>query len=951
MILKGAQRGGAKALAVHLLNAEDNDFVELHELRGFLAEDLTGAFKEVQAIAGGTRCRQPFFSVSLSPPPGAKVSVEMFEDAVARIEAANGLQGQPRAIVFHEKDGRRHAHAVWSRIDAETMTARNLPHFKNRLQAVAHGLFLAHRWEIPKGFADRAQSNPANVTLPEGQEAKRQGANAIDRKVLIQRCWAASDSRAGLVAALSEHGFVLARGERRSHVVVAPDGQVMALARAIGCRTKEVRARLGEADDLPDVEAARAQAASLTEDFSRAAQAQASDRGVRFAQLDAERAAMVSRHRAERQAFDAAQQERRAAEARARHRRARRGIIGAWDRMTGRRARETAAAIEEAKASRARNLAERAGFIADQLAERRELETRRTALRREALGLIDPTESNRTRLLEKLNAAASEAPAPKLRPAFDPRQPFRPKPKPQAISADEIRRDPSKALTLLSHSKARFTEADIVRTLAEHFPAPEALRRARAKALACPNLVRLTDAEGGFTTRDFVATEAQLRDVAAKLARMSGFAVSRAHEAAALRRQDDALRARIGAGLSAEQRQAAAHLLGAEGLACMVGLAGAGKSTILAAAQDAWSREGVRVHGAALSGKAAAGLEKASGIPSRTLASLELSWANGRAPLAAGDVLVIDEAGMIGTRQLARVARKVQEIGAKLVLVGDPDQLPPIEAGEPFRDLLSHHGAARLTEIHRQTADWQRQATRLLAEGRIGEAAKAYAEHGALSRTTRQGEAVAALAADYLADRAERGPDVSRLALAYRRRDVHALNQAIRGALRAENALPEGTLLATSAGQREISPGDRLVFTRNDRDIDVKNGGLGTVITVDATRVTVRLDDDGGGLFVAFDPRGFDGFEHGYAVTIHKSQGVTVDRCFVLASRRMGDSLAYVAMTRHREALKIYAAETDRPEWSRDDPRDRLMKKLTRPRPGLRSARIDQHSMGPDLEL
>ena len=130
MILKGSQRSGAKALAVHLLRLDENDHVEVHSVTGFMSDDVTSAFKEVQAVAKGTKCTQPFYSVSLNPPHDEDVSIEVFEAAISKIEEAHGLSGQPRAIVFHEKDGRRHAHSVWSRIDAETMTAKNLPFSK-----------------------------------------------------------------------------------------------------------------------------------------------------------------------------------------------------------------------------------------------------------------------------------------------------------------------------------------------------------------------------------------------------------------------------------------------------------------------------------------------------------------------------------------------------------------------------------------------------------------------------------------------------------------------------------------------------------------------------------------------------------------------------------------------------------------------------------------------------
>lgn len=154
MILKGAQRAGAKQLSLHVLKEDDNEFVKLHEIRGLLSDDVVGAFKEMEAIAKGTRCKQPFFSVSLSPPSDAAVAVANFATAIDPIEAAHGLRGQPLVVIFHEKEGGRHADTVWSRIDPETMTAKNLTHLKRKLNRIAHELFLEHRWDVPAGFRD-----------------------------------------------------------------------------------------------------------------------------------------------------------------------------------------------------------------------------------------------------------------------------------------------------------------------------------------------------------------------------------------------------------------------------------------------------------------------------------------------------------------------------------------------------------------------------------------------------------------------------------------------------------------------------------------------------------------------------------------------------------------------------------------------------------------------------
>jgi hypothetical protein len=174
VILKASQRSGGQHLGRHLLNAEDNEQVEVHEVSGFLSDTVLGAMKEAQAMAMGTRCQQYLFSLSLSPPEGENVAVEVFEGALAKIEEKLGLQGQPRVVVFHEKDGRRHAHCVWSRIDADTMTAKQMSHFKSKLMEVSKQLYLENGWKMPKGFISSQERSPANFTLAEWQQAKAQ---------------------------------------------------------------------------------------------------------------------------------------------------------------------------------------------------------------------------------------------------------------------------------------------------------------------------------------------------------------------------------------------------------------------------------------------------------------------------------------------------------------------------------------------------------------------------------------------------------------------------------------------------------------------------------------------------------------------------------------------------------------------------------------------------------
>jgi len=150
MILIGSQRGGASNLARHLLNAVENEHVTVQELRGFVANDLHGALAEAQAISKATQCNQFMFSLSLNPPKRQEASLDAMLKAADKAETTLGLKGQPRAVVMHEKKGRRHIHVVWSRIDADSMKAVNLPFFKQRLAALSKELYLEHGWELPE---------------------------------------------------------------------------------------------------------------------------------------------------------------------------------------------------------------------------------------------------------------------------------------------------------------------------------------------------------------------------------------------------------------------------------------------------------------------------------------------------------------------------------------------------------------------------------------------------------------------------------------------------------------------------------------------------------------------------------------------------------------------------------------------------------------------------------
>jgi len=360
----------------------------------------------------------------------------------------------------------------------------------------------------------------------------------------------------------------------------------------------------------------------------------------------------------------------------------------------------------------------------------------------------------------------------------------------------------------------------------------------------------------------------------------------------------------VGSELSEEQIAALEQMTNRSALGCVVGVAGTGKSTILDVARQAWEAQGLQVYGAALAGKAADGLQAASGISSRTLAALEKSWDHGYEPIPSGSVLVVDEVGMVGTRQLNRVMSQLAERNCKVVLVGDPEQLQPIQAGTPFRDLLALHGHAKMQDVRRQRESWQREASVSLSKGHTEEAMAAYEIRGHVNTATSHDDAVASLVQDYLADMIRSPASKSRLALAHRRKDVFAINQGIRAELLARDVLKTEIMVDTDHGPRAFAAGDRVMFTRNDRTLGVKNGMLGTITDVSHTALRIAPDDGGRDIFV--DANDYCSIEHGYAVSIHKSQGCTVDHTFILGTKTLDEHLTYVAMTRHKETATMY---------------------------------------------
>ena len=474
----------------------------------------------------------------------------------------------------------------------------------------------------------------------------------------------------------------------------------------------------------------------------------------------------------------------------------------------------------------------------------------------------------------------------------------------RAIAAENgwnIVADPGIAIKALTHYQATFTQHDIAKFLHTRTDGAEQFREAYLKVTTSPELVVLgTDDRGRkrFTSREMLEVESQM------LCRAELMSLRQDHEVPE-RLLKDALLKRD---LSQEQSEGLDHLVAPGDLKCLVGIAGSGKSHLLRRARQKWEAHGYTVKGAALSGIAAESLELSAGIPSRTLASYELAWKGDRNPLTLNDVFVIDEAGMVGTRQLARILKAAEEAKAKVILVGDPEQLQSIEAGAAFRGIMAESGVFELNEVRRQKVEWQRKATREFATGSTAEALAAYERNGLVIQEQTREHARSALIEQWSKDR-QRNPDQSRLILAYTRDDVRKLNELARSERRRRGELGKSEVFETERGTREFAVQDRLYFLHNESSLGVKNGTLGTITGVKNRILQVRLDNTKEDIQV--DTRFYRDLEHGYAATLYKAQAVTVDQSYILTTSHFDRHATYVAMSRHRESATLFYAAED----------------------------------------
>jgi Ti-type conjugative transfer relaxase TraA len=473
--------------------------------------------------------------------------------------------------------------------------------------------------------------------------------------------------------------------------------------------------------------------------------------------------------------------------------------------------------------------------------------------------------------------------------------------------ANELRaaiaaRDAEAVLASLTKQRATFTAEALERALGKQIKSQFARVQFGEQVLGHQDVVRLADREGGpvtrYTTQTVLESEQKVLRDADGLAAGSWHGVTDRHRADTL----DWF-----ASMRDDQRAAFEHATGAEGLSLIDGQAGTGKSFTIAAIRSAYEEAGYQVIGLAPTNAVAHDMGRDGFHKAATVHSEVFALGNQMSHWDRWTVVIVDEAAMLDTKMMAAVVTSAYDAGAKLILVGDDRQLSSIERGGMFGALKDQYGAAALTEITRQYKQDDRRAAAMMAEGNFSDAVAIYEKKGGILWSRIQEEARDRLVERWTAA-TEEAPEKSRFVFAYTNADVDLLNRDIREVQRRRGALGHDRVFETDHGARAFAAGDRLQFTATDKKRGIANGAAGQVVAIEGNAITVRLDGKAAKA-ITFDGGEFKGFRHGYAGTVYKGQGRTLDQTFLYHSEHWRSAASYVALTRHREKTEIFVAK------------------------------------------
>ena len=464
-------------------------------------------------------------------------------------------------------------------------------------------------------------------------------------------------------------------------------------------------------------------------------------------------------------------------------------------------------------------------------------------------------------------------------------------------------KDPEAILDQLTLQQAVFTRDDVVRFCTKHVP-EEDRQQVQDAVLDHARIVPLLCAESGeksqyFTTKEARAEEEKLLRFVGRVADRESFTINQQNKTNAL----------DGLALSTEQHQAFQHMTADDSnLKIVQGRAGVGKSYVLNPVREAYEAAGYRMIGLAPTNKVASDLADTGFQEAMTCHSLLFRIKNQRMQLDKNSVLVVDEAGMLGTEVMLELFNVAKQAKCKVILVGDEKQLSSIERGGMFQVLSEKYGAPTLEIVRRQQKGWQKQVSEDLSNHRVHSAVSTLAEHNKLNWSDDKAQALSGLVNQWATDSLGHRERWT-FALAQRNVDVDALNQAMRDIRKQRGEIADLDVeIMTARGFTAFAGGDRVQFTVTDKVQGIANGQFGILGVCTPEQFTVWCDN---GQSISFDPSTYQGLRHGYAGTIYKAQGATIDKTYVLHDRATNHSNSYVALTRHSEDVEVFLSRQD----------------------------------------
>ena len=472
---------------------------------------------------------------------------------------------------------------------------------------------------------------------------------------------------------------------------------------------------------------------------------------------------------------------------------------------------------------------------------------------------------------------------------------------------EKVAHDAQAVLEEMTRNRSVFTKKDVEFFLTKHVPS-EVKGVLLEKVLEHADVVPLYDKANGKETAHCTTKTVRLEEE--KLLRFADSIANKRTFALGTVAAEKGLEGRT---LTPEQREAYDLCVNSKQNLCIIqGRAGVGKSYVLGAIREAHECSHFRVLGLAPTHKVTMDLKKDGFKEAKTCHSFLFAFKNGREKLDSKTVVVVDEAGMLGTTLSVELFNVIKSSGAKLVLVGDDRQLSSVERGGAFKFLSERYGAVELRDVRRQSIAWQKAVSEALAEGKIKDAVQLLEDNKAISWAPTKEESHSELLKTWSRDNLL-NPHETRQIITQKNVDVDALNQGVRDILRAQGKLGDTEIICnTQRGRIAFAEGDRVQFTTTDKEQGLVNASFGFIEHIDpkTKKLTIRLDNRE---VKEVDPDTYDGLRHGYASTVYKVQGATLPHIYALHSRTTNHATNYVTLSRQTKSLRLYVSHDETP--------------------------------------